>query len=57
MEKFLAIFHVADITQKSPALAVETGFLAWGLLAFSMAAIFVVVLLVNKFVGRKNKDK
>lgn len=57
MEKFLAAFHVADITQKSPLLAVETGFLAWGLLAFSMAAIFVVVLVVNKIVGKKKKDK
>ncbi len=55
MEKLLAAFHVADIAQKSPLLAVETGFLAWGLLAFSMAAIFVVVLLVNKFTHKKKK--
>ena len=41
MEKFLASFHVEDIFVTSPLTAVEIGFLAWALLALSMAAIFV----------------
>ncbi|GEM_PF-2412462 len=53
MEKFLASFHVEDIFVTSPLTAVEIGFLAWALLALSMAAIFVVVLIVNKVFKKK----
>ena len=55
MEKFLAAFHVKDIFSMQPLVAVEIGFLAWALLALSMAAIFVVVMVVNRILKKKEK--
>ena len=55
MEKFLSAFHVEDISVTSPLTAVEVGFLAWALLALSMATIFGVVLVVNRVLRKKRK--
>lgn len=55
MEKFLVAFHAKDIFKVEPLVAVEIGFLAWALLALSMAAIFVVVIAVNRILKKKGK--
>ena len=55
MEKFLLAFHAKDILKIEPLVAVEIGFLAWALLALSMAAIFVVVIAVNRILKKKGK--
>ena len=48
--------HIADATAMNTAEAVKYGFIAWGLLAASMAIIFVVVLVLIK-ASKKKKDK
>jgi hypothetical protein len=48
--------HVTDATVMNAAEAVKYGFIAWGLLAASMAIIFVVVLVLIK-ASNKKKDK
>ena len=48
--------HITDATAMNSAEAVKYGFIAWGLLAVSMAVIFVVVLVLIK-ASKKKKDK
>lgn len=48
--------HITDATAMNTAEAVKYGLIAWGLLAVSMAVIFVVVLVLIK-ASNKKKDK
>ena len=48
-------FQIADIFVKSPATAVEYGFLAWGFLVLSIGIIFLAMTAV-KALSKKKKD-
>ena len=48
--------HISDATAMNTTEAVKYGFIAWGLLAASMAIIFLVVLMLIKL-SKKKKDK
>ena len=50
------MFALSSAATSTVNAAVSMGFRAWGLLAFSMCGIFLVVLILNKLGKRKDSN-